>query len=322
MRMQVELCLLQLQRGGTLTVLPYLIEQQQLLQLQHRHVIESAAACGAPANALASAAVDLLEGIRSKVKQHQQLLQQEEEELAVSSLLQELPQVPAATLGLLRWSESRAEVLQQLQQLQQQEQQAAAGAATPFSLVVASDVLYSDRSARLLACTIKSIAAAAATGAAAVGPSRCSAPSFLCLISHQVRHAVYLEQQQVVKEAADSCLQTFIREFCPTKEDNRTSFASLYAAKPLRQQQQPLTAAAEPAAAAAAATAGVPPAAGSAGELYVHLITTRPAAAAATAELELREGDVCLVAIAADPQQLLQLPPAVAPAGAAMLQAL
>ncbi|CDJ68116.1 hypothetical protein, conserved [Eimeria necatrix] len=308
----------------------------------------SASASGGAAEALAAAAVRLLERIRSKKQQQQQQNQEQHEGVfSVSDILCELGDSPRATAGPLKWSEDASEVRQQLLQLQQQRQhrQDRTAEIRPcVNLVVASDVLYSDKAAAALACTIHTVAGVAAecrwshchgkvpahreagdrrvshSGKSAVG----SVPGFLCLISHQVRHAVYAHQGQLAREGADSALQSFISNF-ETLQTDAKGLAATYARKPLRKEQ--------PGSEQAAAAANAPAEAeksDSPVQLYVRIIEEHeqelPRGAWEPPEGNFKdrggvemtqkgdsclpEGSVCLLAIASDPEQLLQLPPA------------
>lgn len=311
----------------------------------------SASASGGAAEVLAAAAVRLLERIRKKKQQQQQQNQgQHEGMLSVSDILCELGDSPQATAGPLKWSEDASEVRQQLLQLHQQRQHrqdTTAGMRPCVNLVVASDVLYSDKAAAALACTIHTVAAVAAecrwshrhvkvpanreagrrvshNEKSAVG----SVPGFLCLISHQVRHAVYAHQGQLAREGADSALQSFMSNF-ETLQTDAKGLAAIYARKLLRKEQ--------PGSKQAAAAANAPGEAekrDSPVRLYVRIVEKHeqelPRGAWEPPEGALRdrggveitqkedsclpEGSVCLLAIASDPEQLLQLPPA---AGAA-----
>ncbi|KAL8450928.1 hypothetical protein Emag_003034 [Eimeria magna] len=291
--------------------------------------IESAAAAACPAAAqdLAAAVARCVEGLHCSKQQQQQ------QQVAVSELLHALPVAAGASVGSLVWSQDEAAVLQQLQQQQQQpavlektgapqaglsdaeDEGAPRGApkGAPFSLVLAADVLFSDRGAAALACTIKALArhealeieesfpAAPQSGKGPPpqgGPLR-GPPPFLCLVSHQVRHAVYLQEGDAVKETGDSALRAFLRLFTP-----QGPLAEAYARRPLRLGGDPTP----PPAAAAAADA-----AAAACELYVQLMASETRETL-RGDCCLPEGSTCLLAVASDPELLARLPP---PAAAA-----
>ncbi|KAL8269422.1 hypothetical protein Esti_006660 [Eimeria stiedai] len=318
-------------------LLHYLLQQQQVLQLQQRRVLElgcglgapsclcwvlgaphvhatdhdaaalclacsnmrlccllmphikSAAAAASPAAAqdLAAAAARFVETLQSKKQQQQQV--------SVSELLHALPVAAGASVGFLVWSQDVAALLQQLQKQQQQEQQQPPAAhgemgapqaglcgaedegslrgapqGPPFNMVLAADVLFSDKGAAALACSVKALARQGALGregplpgaqrtaegSAQAGPLR--GPPFLCLVSHQVRHAVYLQDGAAVKETGDSALRAFLRHFKP-----HGPLAEAYARRQLRPGDAPtppfLAAAAAAAAACPELLARLPP---------------------------------------------------------------
>ncbi|KAL8439689.1 hypothetical protein Efla_004809 [Eimeria flavescens] len=253
----------------------------RLCCLLQPEVTSAAAAAAGAASALAAAAARCLDGLRTR-KQQQQLY--------VSDLLHALPGAPGASSGLLAWSEEEQAVLQQLQQ-----ELPAAGGPTPsgsplaegvgaptqggpFNLVLAADVLYSDKGAAALACTIRALARRAASPSDGATPRQerggapkeerrnppAGAPPFLCLVSHQVRHAVYLHAGAAAKEMGDSALRCFLSAFMALGP-----LAEAQQRKSLRPGDDP-----PPPAAAAAAAAAAAPAAAAGSQLYVRLMAT------------------------------------------------
>ena len=254
------------------------------------------AAAAAAAETVAAAAARLLEDIRRQQ-------QQQEKVLCIFKLLHALPGPPGVSVGPLAWDEDEAAVQQQLQQLASTPADTGppqGGAGAPFDLLLAADVLFSDKGARALASTIKAIARAAlgAPPPPGKGPPH-GIPPFLCLISHQVRHAVYIHQKEAAKETADSALRSFISEF-KSIGGPQGALVETYRRKPLRPGDN------LPAAAAAAAVSPAA-AADSSPELYVHLMPGAPGGPEGCDCLP--EGSICLLAVAADRGILQMLPP-------------
>ncbi|XP_022588909.2 uncharacterized protein LOC34623050 [Cyclospora cayetanensis] len=255
-----------------------------------------AASAGA-ADRLASAAVRALGEIRCR--QYPQ-----KKQLCVSELLDALLGNPRTSVGPLEWTDNEAAVLQQVRAAAGETPIPQAGLESRFNLILAADVLFSDKAAKALASTIKTLARTALE-CDTLGDFTDS-PAFLCLISHEVRHAVYMHQK-VMKEEADSALRSFIREFTPLG-DSHGSLAQRYASKPLRPGDDSLIQTAE---AAALRPDGTPQNLSSG--LYVHLMEgSAPSLTEGNLPQHkkhcLSEGSVCIIAVGPNPDVLQMLP--------------